>query len=149
MNLISVAFLFKYSHSLSLIDKVVIRKNKSYICNGWMQHNLYLVKWKMYSLLNTEINNNSKRLKTSLSNETCLWHLRLGYIALNMIQMLVKDGPLIFLEVGPSPQDESCLEGEMTKRPFGSKCNRAKGLLELVQVDVCDYMNVKARGGYK
>ena len=109
-NLISVAFLFKDSHSVSLIDKVVIRKNKSYIYNGWMEHNLYLVKWKMYSLLKTEVNNNSKTLKNSLSNETCLWHLRLGYIALNMIQMLIKDGPI---EVGPWPQDESCLEGKM------------------------------------
>ena len=86
----------------------------------------------MYSLLHTEVNNNYKRLKTSLSNETCLWHLRLGYIALYMIQRLVKDSRLSFLEVGPSSQDESCLEGEMTKRPFRSKCNRAKGLLELV-----------------
>ena len=66
-----------------------------------------------------------------------------------MIQRLVKDGPLSFLEVGPSPQAESCLEGEMTKRPFGSKCNRAKGLLELVQGDICGYINVKAQGGYK
>ena len=72
----------------------------------------------MYSLLNIEFNNNSKRLKTYLSNETCLWHLRLGYIALNMIQRLVKDVPLSFLEVEHSSQDESCLEGEMTKRPF-------------------------------
>ena len=81
----------------------------------------------MYSLLNTEVNNNSKRLKTYLSNESCLWHLRLCYIAFNMIQMLVKNGPLSFLEVGPSPQDEYCLEGEMTKRLFGSKCNGLKG----------------------
>ena len=96
----------------------------------------------MYSLLNTEVNNNSKRLKTSLPNETCLWHLRLGYIALYMIQRLVKDSTLSFLEVGPSPEDESYLEGEMTEKPFRSKCNRAKELLELVQGDV--YMNVKA-----
>ncbi len=90
----------------------------------------------MYSLLNTEVNNNSKRLKTSLSNETILWHLRLGYIALNMIQRLVNDGPLSFLEVEPSCQCESCLEGKMTKRPFGSKGNRVEGLLELVHSDV-------------
>ena len=95
------------------------------------------------------MNNNSNRLKTSLSDETCLWHLHLGYIALNMIQKLVKDDPLSFMEVGPSPQDESCLEGEMTKGPFESKCNRAKGLLELVHSDVCGTMNVKAQGGYE
>ena len=64
-----------------------------------------------------------------------------------MIQRLVKDGPLIFLEVGPSSQDESYLEGEMTEKPFRSKCNRAKDLLELVQGDI--YLNVKAQGGHK
>jgi len=53
----------------------------------------------MYSLLNTKVDNNTKRLWTSLSNE--LWHLRLGYIALNRIQKLVNDGPLNFLEVEP------------------------------------------------
>ena len=41
------------------------------------------------------------------------------------------------------------MEGEMTKRPFSSKGNRAKDLLELVHTDVCGPINVKARGGYE
>lgn len=75
--------------------------------------------------------------------------MHLGCIALNRIQRLVKNGPLNLLEVEPSPQGESSLESKMTKRLFGSKCNSAKGLLELVLGDVCGFMNVKARGGYK
>ena len=109
-----------------------------------MENNLYFIKPKMYSLLNTEVDNNSKRLKTSQSNKTYLWHLCLGHIGLNRIQRLVKDGPLSFLEVEPSPQYESCLESKMTKRFFGSKCNRAKELLELILGNVCGFMNVKA-----
>jgi len=148
-NLISVACLFKDSYSVSFNNKVVIRKNKSFICDGWMQNNLYFIKPKMDSLLNTEVVNNSKRLKTSHSNETYLWHLRLGHISLNRIQRLVKDGPLSSLKVESLPQCESCLEGKMTKRPFGSKGNRAEGVLELVHSDVCGPMNIKARGGYE
>ena len=37
----------------------------------------------------------------------------------------------------------------MTKRPFGSKGNRAEDVLELVHSDVCGPMNIKARGGYE
>ena len=101
-------------------------------------------------LLNVEMNdNNSKRLKTSHSNKTYLWHLRLGHINLNRIQRLVRDGFLSHLKVEYLPQCECCLEGKMTKRTFGSKDNRAKGVLELVHGDVCRPMNIQAQGGYE
>ena len=132
---------------VSFNEKVVIRKNKSFICSGWMQNNLYFIKPKMDLLLNAKMNdNNSKRLKTSHSNKTYLWHLRLGHINLNRIQRLVRDGPLSHLKVESIPQCESCLEGKMTKRPFRSKGNRAEGVLELVHSDVCGPMNIRARG---
>lgn len=132
-----------------LNEKVVICTKKHHIYSGWMKNNLYFIKIKMYWLLNTEININSKRLKTSQSNKTSLWHLRLGHIGLNRIQILVKYGPLRFLEVEPIPQCESCLEGKMNKIPFGSKGNRVKGLLQLVHSNVCGPMNVKAWGAYE
>ena len=75
--------------------------------------------------------------------------MRLGHVGLNKIQRLVKDGNLSFLEVEHIPQCESCLEGKMTKRPFGSKANRVEGLLKLVHNDVCGPMSVKERGGYE
>ena len=37
----------------------------------------------------------------------------------------------------------------MTKRPFNSKGNKAKDLLELVHSDVCGPMSIQARGGYE
>ena len=148
-NLISVACLFKDSYSVSFSNKVVIRKNKSFICSGWMQNNLYFIKPKMDTLLNTEITENSKRLKTSHSNKTYLWHLRLGHISLDRIRRLARDGPLDLHEVESMPRCESCLEGKMTKRPFGSKRKRVEEVLELVHSDVCGPMNIKARGGYE
>ena len=47
------------------------------------------------------------------------------------------------------PICESCLEGEMTKRPFNAKGRRAQELLELVHSDVCDLMSIQARCGYE
>ena len=108
-----------------------------------MENNLYFIKPKIYSLLNTEVDNNSKRLKISQSNKTYFWHLCLYHIGLNTIQRLVKDGPLNFLEVEHIPQCESCLEGKMTKRSFGSKGSRLEGLLESMHNDVCGPMSVK------
>ena len=46
-----------------LLIKGSYLQNKSHICSGWMENNLYFIKPKMYSLLNTEVDNNSKRLK--------------------------------------------------------------------------------------
>ena len=37
----------------------------------------------------------------------------------------------------------------MTKRPFKAKGNRATKRLGLVHTDVCELMNVQARGGYE
>ena len=75
-NLIFVSYLFKDSYLVSFNDKVVIRKNKSFICSRWMQNNLYFITLKIDLLLNTEMNDNKyKRLKTSHSNMTYLWHL--------------------------------------------------------------------------
>lgn len=71
-NLILVACLFKDSYYVSFNKKVVICKNKSYIYGGWMENNLYFIKSKIYSLLNTKVDNNSKRLKISQSNKTYL-----------------------------------------------------------------------------
>ena len=124
-NLISIACLIKDSYSVSFSKRVDIRKNKSFIYSRWMDGNLYLIKPKMYSLLDTELIDNSKRLKVSHSNKAYLRHLRLGHINQDRIQRLVKDGPLESLEEVCLPQCESCLEGKMTKRSFGGKGTRA------------------------
>ena len=43
------------------------------------------------------------------------------------------------------PICESCLEGEMTKRPFNAKGRRAQELLELVHTDVCGLCQPKQK----
>ena len=43
---------------------------------------------------------------------------------------------------------ELCLLGKMTKLPFKGKGERARGLLDLIHIDVCDPMSMHARGGF-
>ncbi|KAA0067819.1 gag/pol protein [Cucumis melo var. makuwa] len=65
------------------------------------------------------------------------------------IERLVKRGLLSQLQNNSLPPCHSCLEGKMTKRSFTGKGLRAKTPLELVHSDLCEPMNVKARGGYE
>ena len=75
--------------------------------------------------LNILMMSNSPYLrKGKFSNDTYLYHLRLGYINPNIIHSLVKSGILNSLIFEPIPVYESCLEGKMTKRPFTAKGNR-------------------------
>ena len=64
------------------------------------------------------------KAKESTNNETYLLHLQLGHINQNIIEILVKDGPLNSLEVKPLLIFESCRKGKMTKMPFSRKGHR-------------------------
>ena len=105
------------------------------------------------SLLNTEMFKielpKIKKQKISHTDNTYLWHLRLGHINLDRINRLVNDGPLRELNVGTLPVCESCLEGKMTKRSFSGKGNRAQKPLKLIHSDVCGPMSTQAKGGYE
>ena len=107
-NLISASSLLRENHSILFgNNKVFISKNNSLICSD------FFLKPKFPMLCNTETKNeepNSKRKKSSINDDTYLWHLRLGRINLNRIQRLVKDGSASSLEVQPLPICESCLK---------------------------------------
>ena len=153
-NLISVSCLYKQGYTVLFNSLVSIQKNKTFICSGTLIDDLYYLSPKTNYLHDTEVVHNehshkSKKQKISSTNETYLWHLRLGHINQNRIQRMVKDELLSSLDIEPLPLCESCLEGKMTKRPFNSKGNRATNVLELVHTDVCGPINVQARGGYE
>ena len=88
-------------------------------------------------------------MKEPRTNQTQLWHLRLGHINLNRIQRLVKSGILISLILKDLPVCESCIECKMAKRPFTTKEYRTRECLGLVHIDVCEPFNVYAWGGYE
>ncbi|XP_022870997.1 uncharacterized protein LOC111390223 [Olea europaea var. sylvestris] len=110
-----------------------------------MVNGLYVLSHMIGSIHNITIAR--KRKMSSSTNETLLWHLRLGHINLNRIQRLVNDGPLNALEEESILTCEFCIEGKMTKMPFKAKGLRAKEVLELVHSDVCGSISTRAGEG--
>ena len=131
-NLISVSMLHEQLFSISFTNnEIVISRNGLDICHAKPEYGLYVLRPTERSLNNLELfkvehPKSNKRQKVSHSDNTYLWHLRLGHINLDRINRLVKDGPLRKLNVGTLPFCESCLEGKMTKRFFSAKGERSK-----------------------
>ena len=89
-----------------------------------------------------------KKIKSSDSNPTYLWHCRLGHINPKRIQKLQSDGILSSFDYESYDICEGCLMGKMTKAPFRGKGERASDLLGLIHTDVCGPMSTMARGGF-
>ena len=140
-NLIYVSMLHEQLFSISFINnEIVISGNGLDIYHAKPENGLYVLRPTERSLNNSELfkvehPKSKKRQKFSHSDNTGLWHLRLGHINLDKINRLVKDGPLRKLNVGTLPVCESCLECKMTKRPFSAKGERSKEPLQLVHSD--------------
>ncbi|KAK8690315.1 hypothetical protein V6N13_089009 [Hibiscus sabdariffa] len=153
-NCYFVPSLTKSIISVSCLAKIgfeIIIKNKS--CSFYL-NNLFYGSAQLINglyILNQEneiFNINTKRSKTNDSNQTYLWHCRLGHISERRISKLHKDGlldPFVFEQMDVC---ESCLLGKMTKAPFNGKGERASDLLGLIHSDVCRPMNTQARGGF-
>ena len=154
-NLIFVFILHEQLFSISFINnEIVISRNGLDICHAKPKNGLYVLRPIEQSLNNSELfkvehPKSNKRQKVSPSDNTYLWHLRLGHINLDRINRLVKDGPLRKLNVSTLLVCESCFECKMTKRPFSAKGERSKEPLQLVHSDVCGPLSVQARGGYE
>ena len=118
-NLISVSSLVNKSYSITFGTEIVLKRYDTFIYSDKVINGFYLLTPTMYEIHDTEIiNRPSLKRKSTSSNPTKLWHLRLGHINLNMIDRLVKDGILPSLVVEPMPICESRMEGIMTKRSF-------------------------------
>ena len=141
-NLIFVSMLHEQLFSISFINnEIVISRNGLDICHAKLENGLYVLRPTERTLNNSklfkvEYPKSNKRQKVSHSDNTYLWHLRLGHINLDRINRLVKDGPLRKLNVDTLPLCESYLEGKMTKRPFLARGERSKEPLQLVHRNV-------------
>ena len=148
-NLVSISCLVEHGLTLQFNSSISI-STSFFICSSDLMNNLYFLSPFSYDINVIEIvenENNHLAKKRKVSNETYLWHLRLGHSNPNRIHGLMKSGILNSLAFEPIPMCESCLEGKMTKRPFKAKGYRATKPLELVHTDVCGPMHVQARGG--
>jgi len=143
-NIISVSCLDKKGFSFTI---------KNNICSFALNDLTYGVARLFNGLYVLDLDNpvyniENKRLKVNDSNQTYLWHCRLGHINEKRISKLHKDGYLDKFDFESYSECESCLLGKMTKAPFTGKGKRATERLELIHSDVCGPMRVMARGGY-
>ena len=97
----------------------------------------------------THIHNiEAKRCKVDNDSATYLWHCRLGHIGVKRMKKLHANGLLESLDYESLDACEPCLMGKMTKTPFSGTMERATDLLEIIHIDVCGPMNIKARDKY-
>ena len=77
------------------------------------------------------------------NSESVKWYARLGHVGQDRINRLAKEGFLDRLTRVKLHRCESCLASNATMKPFG-KALRASSPLELIHLDICGPMNVKA-----
>ena len=143
-NIISISCLDKMGFEFIIKDKCCsFSQNGIFYGSAQLINGLYVLDQDM-----PIYNINTKRSKTNDSNQTYLWHCRLGHINEKRLSQLHKDGLLDSFVLEQYEVCESCLLGKMTKSPFTGKGERANDLLGLIHSDVCGPMNVQARGGF-
>ena len=146
-NIISVSCLDAEGFCFQICNScMVIRKDNIFYANAFVSNGLYLLDEKDDKHL---LNINNKRLKSSQTVETLLWHHRLGHINEKRMKKLQQTNLLDSFGDTTIGTCESCLTGKMTKSPFKKKGERAKDLLELIHSDVCGPMSQSARDGYR
>ena len=94
-NLVYVSCLVEHGLTLQFNSSVSIRSRYSFICSSDLMNNLYFLSPLSYDINAIEIvenEHNHLSKKRKVSNETHLWHLRLGHINPNRIHGLVKSG---------------------------------------------------------
>ncbi|KAK4386118.1 Retrovirus-related Pol polyprotein from transposon TNT 1-94 [Sesamum angolense] len=89
----------------------------------------------------------NKRKLENLENAQ-IWHARLGHISQDRMKRLVDSKSLEIDNLDNLPACESCLEENMTRKPFVGQSKLANGLLNLIYTDVCGPLNTQARGGF-
>ena len=103
-NLVSVSCLVEHGLTVQFNSSVSIRSKSYFICSGDLMNNFYFLSPLSYDINSIEIvenEHNHLAKKRKVSNETYLWHLRLGHINPNRIHGLVKSGILYSLAFEP------------------------------------------------
>src|SRR5438067_8267581 len=125
-NIVSVSVLDKLGFTFLIKNGIFhVLHNDSYIALGTLSNGLYIFNNK------TNLLQISTKKRSLSSDDTYLWHTRLGHISEGRLRTLTSSGTLK-VDLGDLPTCESCLKGKMTKRPFAGQMERAQGLLDLV-----------------
>ncbi|WZZ65001.1 hypothetical protein YC2023_076371 [Brassica napus] len=144
-NIISIPCLDLEGFQFSIKNKCCsFDRNDIFYGSGPLENGLYILDQSV-----PVYNISTKRFKSNDTNQTFLWHCRLGHINEKRIQKLHSDGLLSSFDYESYEKCESCLLGKMAKAPFTGHGERAKDLLELIHTDVCGPMSIHARGNYQ
>ena len=101
-NLVYVSCLVEHDLTVQFNSSVSIRSKSFFICSGDLMNNLYFLSPLSYDINAIEIVENEQNdlaKKRKVSNETYIWHLRLGHINPNRIHG-VRPEKFQFLEKG-------------------------------------------------
>src|SRR3954463_13865261 len=112
-------------------------------------HPMKQVRWISIVVIHIFIILKPKDAKLIMISATYLWHCRLGHIGVKRMKKLHADGLLESLDYESLDACKPCLLGKMTKTPFSRIMERATDLLEIIHIDVCNPMSIKARDGYR
>ena len=140
-NLISSSILLSVGYRIVMdSNKVVISKNnvfigKGYVCEGLIKLNV------SPNLINNEIS----PIVLNTENSS-LWHERLGHVNYGTIQRMINKGLLPNHNIKERTKCEKCAQCKHTRKAF-SNIARDSSLLELIHSDVCDSGKVLTRGG--
>jgi len=81
---------------------------------------------------------------TTNNSDIIIWYARLGHIGQDRLHRLTRADLLGSLTKKKLPVYEYCLARKAIRLPF-SKAKRASSQLQLIHLDICGLMNVRAR----
>ncbi|GJZ86191.1 retrotransposon protein, putative, ty1-copia subclass [Tanacetum coccineum] len=116
---------------------ISVSKNNVHYFNAIPSNGIYEI--DMHNLVpnvNSIYNVSTKRAKHNLDS-TYLWHCRLAHISKKRIEKLQHEGLLKSTDDESFDQCVSCLSGNMTRKSFPHRPERATDLLGIIHTDVC------------
>ena len=146
-NLISILVLVELGFSIMFENGCVnvflekVYYGYGYLSDGFMV--LDTVNVFMYDDLSIYVVENSN---ASNDNESVIWHARLRHIGQDRLKKLARTGLLGSLAKVKLPICEHYFTGKAIRLPFG-KAKRTTSKLQLIHLDICDPMNMRARHG--
>lgn len=145
-NLLSVSTIVKSGYKVLFNNKGCDIQNYvgEVICTAVLNNNLYIMNpgQEMVHLTSSPVN----------SNDTYLWHLRMGHLNVSDIRKLPNcvDGVTLTPEKGNNEIScIHCFEGKHSRMPFKNVGSRAVRPLELIHSDLCGPMENLSYGGMK
>jgi hypothetical protein len=137
--LLSIVTLVKFGFWFAFDNGVYIYLGTTYYGCGFISDGFLILDLDYFSY------DKSFALLTSSDNvDSIKWHARLGHIGQKRMTRLVKESLLGSLAKVSMSTYEHCLKGKPIRKPFG-KAIRASFPLQLVHLDICGPMSMRAR----